>query len=78
MDRGKPAPVNTPLHTPPCSAPGQTGCYLTGNGQRVAQLGLSGPKLSKHLCDGTRLDPTCTGTETQQGQPPSQWCRSYC
>ena len=33
--------------------------YLTGDSQCVAQLGLPRPKLSKHLCDGARLDPTC-------------------
>lgn len=33
--------------------------YLAGDGECVAQLGFPRPKLSKHLCDGTRLNPTC-------------------
>lgn len=37
----------------------QSELYLTGDSQRVAQLGLPRPKLSEHLCDGARLNPTC-------------------
>lgn len=39
--------------------------YLTGDSKCVAQLGLPGPKLPKHLCDGARLNSTCKEPQTQ-------------
>lgn len=35
------------------------GLYLTGDCERVAQLSLPRPKLSKHLCDGACFNPPC-------------------